>query len=180
MFIQKRQSENQNIFDTLAFQICSFSASSCYKIISADPFHLWFISFHPSIFRFIHSSILHFIHSSTLHSFHLQSTSFPSQIFNFDVFLQLNNTYHELQATSHTSLHFISCDPFHSIIHFIHIPLHHILLSIFIHSIQHSIHAPNHSISCFKSSTGTFYSQLEILQPVRHSATRQTFCSQRS
>ena len=125
----------------------------------------------------IHTPSHSFIHTSfiSLHG----PPHFHSRFLKFDVFLQMNNTYHELQATSHTSLHFIRCDPFHSI-HFIHIPLHHILLSILTHSIQHSIHAPNHSISYFKFSIGTFCNQSDILQPVRHSAARQTFCSQRS
>ena len=176
MFIQKRQSENQNLSDTLAFQICSFSASSCYKIISADPFHLWSISFHPFIFHFIHSFILHitsFIHTSLhsiFHSFHsiLHPPHFNSRFLKFDVFLQLNNTYHELQPTSHISLHFISCDPFHSIIHFIHTPSYHISLFI------------SYNLSSFQLQTifQVFYRY--ILQSVGHSTASQTFCSQRA
>ena len=155
MFIQKRWSENQNLSDTLAFQICSFykqllqnhKCRSISLMIHLTPFiHI--------PFHFIHPYFIHFIP---------WSTSFPSQSFKFGFFLQLNNTHHELQATFHTPLHFISCDPFYSIIHFIHIPLHHISLSIFTHSIKHSIHAPNHSISCFKSSIGTFCNQSDIL-----------------
>ena len=170
MFIQKIQSENQNLSDTLAFQICSFSASSYHKIISDshptyDPFHSihpYSISFHTP-FHFIHPYLIHFIP---------WSTSFPSQIFKIDFFLQLNNTDHKLQVTFHTSLHFII------VIHFIplftSLILHYTIFyyPFLTHFIQHSIHASNHSIPCFKTSTGTFYNQSEILQLVRHSVAR--------
>ena len=75
-------------------------------------------------------------------------------------------------------LHFINCNPSHSIIHFIHIPLYHISSSIFTYSIQHFNYIPNHSIPWFMFSTGTFFNQTDILQLIRLSTANQTFCSQ--
>ena len=72
---------------------------------------------------------------------------------------------------------FHKLNPFHFIIHFIHIMSHH--PSSFIpHNISPIF--PNHSIPWLKFSTGTFCSLIDILQLISLSAARQTFCSYKS
>ena len=76
-----------------------------------------------------------------------------------------------------SSTPFHKLNPFHFIIHFIHIMSHH-PSSFMPYNI--SLIFQKHSIPWLKCSTGTFYSLTDILQLIRLSAARQSFRSYKS